>query len=180
MNPIIAQTQHWIENVVIAQQFCPFVQSVFQQNKIAYHVIGASDIENGLLACIEACENLDQNPAIETSLLIYPELFSDFDEFLDFAAMADQLIKDEQYEGIYQLATFHPDYCFADSSPQDAANFTNRSPYPMLHLLREHSISIAADNYPDIDDIPERNIKTARNLGLETMQELLKNCLEKK
>lgn len=180
MNPVITQTRHWIERVVIAHNFCPFAQSAFQQDSIAYHVFTSVDIERNLLSCIEACEHLDMNPAIETSLLIYTKTLQDFDEFLDFAALAEQLIREQQYEGIYQLATFHPDYCFAGNQTMDAANYTNRSPFPMLHLLREQSVSLAADHYADINSIPERNIKTARDLGLEKMQQLRQDCLDKK
>jgi hypothetical protein len=179
MDQIIKQTRCWIESIVIANNFCPFVRNVFQQDHIAYHIIDSNDMEECLFEVIQACKNLDSNPSIETSLLIYPQQFEDFGQFLDFAELAEQLLIDQAYEGIYQLATFHPEYCFAETLADDPANYTNRSPYPMLHLLREESISIAADNYPDIDKIPERNIETAHNLGLEKMRTMLQDCFEK-
>lgn len=178
MDQIIKETRHWIESIVIAHNFCPFIQHVFEQDRIAYHVIQPNDIEECLYEVIQACKNLDSKPSIETSLLICPRQFEDFGQFLDFAALAEQLLSDQAYEGIYQLATFHPEYCFAETLADDPANYTNRSPYPMLHLLREESISMAADNNPDIDNIPECNIKTARDLGLEKMQTLLHDCFE--
>ena len=179
MNQFIKETRHWIESVVIAYNFCPFARKVFEQDKITYHVVVDSDPEACLTALIKACEHLDEHPQLETSLIIYPELPDDFEPFLDLAAIAEQLLIDQGYEGVYQLATFHPQYCFADSTAEDAANYTNRSPYPMLHLLREDSISLAVEHYSDIDKIPERNIETARELGLSTMQNLLHDCFEK-
>jgi len=179
MDQIINETRRWIENTVIAHNFCPFVRHVFQQDQIAYHVIQPNDIEECLHEVIQACINLDNNISIETSLLIYSQQFEDFEQFLDFAELAEQLLIEQAYEGIYQLATFHPEYCFAETLADDPSNYTNRSPYPMLHLLREKSISIAIDNYPDIDKIPERNIETARDIGLEQLQTELKNCYAK-
>jgi len=108
--------------------------------------------------------------------LIYAGAFADFDDYLDFLGLAEALLSDQGYEGIYQLASFHPDYSFEEAALDDAANYTNRSPYPMLHLLRESSLEQAIAHYPDPENIPERNIALTRELGLTKMKTLLAAC----
>jgi len=95
-----------------------------------------------------------------------------FDDYLDFLEISNQLLIDQGYEGVFQLASFHPDYCFADTSPDDPANYTNRSPWPMLHIIREASLEQVLQNYPNPEDIPQRNIDYCRQLGLEVMQKM--------
>lgn len=119
---------------------------------------------------------MDNNDNIETSLLIFPESLKDFDDYLDFLEIANALMHKQGYEGIYQLASFHPHYYFEGADENDAANYTNRSPYPMLHILREASLERALLNYPDPENIPGRNIKLTRELGLDVMQKLLADC----
>ena len=111
--------------------------------------------------------------------LLYAHAFSDFNDYLDFFYMAECLLADEGYEGMYQLASFHPDYCFNDAPADDPANYTNRSPYPMVHILREHSLTKAIDQHPNAEEIPERNIALTRQLGLEAMQQLLDSCYQR-
>lgn len=122
------------------------------------------------------CDRLDTDTDIETTLLIYPHAFSLFDDYLDFLELAETLMCEQGYEGIYQLASFHPDYCFEGSYINDPANYTNRSPYPMLHLIRETSLEQAINCYPDPDNIPQRNIELTRSLGLTKLQNLLAAC----
>lgn len=179
MDSTIKETRQWIETIVIAHNFCPFVRKVFQQDEIDYQVIQSNDVEERLLALIQTCIMMDHQASIETSLLIYPTHLEDFELFLDFSELAEQLLSHHAYTGIYQLATFHPHYCFASTCADDPANYTNRSPYPMLHLLREQSISDAIDNYPEIEAIPQNNIQTARDIGLEQLKTTLDNCYEK-
>ncbi|MDH5711889.1 MAG: DUF1415 domain-containing protein, partial [Gammaproteobacteria bacterium] len=114
--------------------------------------------------------------ATETTLLVFAEGFKDFGDYLDLVELAQDLLADQGYEGIYQIASFHPDYCFADAELDDAANYTNRSPYPMLHLIREASMEKALAHYPEPEKIPERNVEYARELGLEEMQRQLEAC----
>lgn len=121
---------------------------------------------------------LDNTDSIETSLLIYPESYGQFDDYLDFLEMSNRLLDELNYTGIYQLASFHPDYLFADSSEHDAGNYTNRSPYPMLHLLRESSIERAVSSYPDIDQVPDNNIKKLHDIGYEKMRSIIEQILE--
>jgi len=119
------------------------------------------------------CAKLDADPDIATTLLIFAPGFTDFDDYLDLLTLAEQLILEQGYEGIYQLASFHPAYRFSDSDVDDAANYTNRSPYPMFHLIREDSLGKAVDSYGNTDDIYERNIQVLRTLGRAGWNRLL-------
>ena len=109
---------------------------------------------------------------METTFIIFPDNFSDFETYLDLVELSEALAADQGYEGIYQIASFHPEYCFEGAEADDPANYTNRSIYPMLHLLREDSLSDALDNFPDAESIPERNIAFAQRKGLAFMQSL--------
>ncbi|MFW2371493.1 MAG: DUF1415 domain-containing protein [Gammaproteobacteria bacterium] len=173
---VIEQTQCWIKKVVIGLNFCPFAKREFDRGTIRYAMIDANRLDNGLQALIDECILLDRDENIETSLLVFQNALADFYSFLDFVDQANALMADQGYQGIYQLASFHPDYCFEGETDQDPANFTNRSPYPMLHLIRETSIEQALQHYPDPELIPERNIELARSKGLATMRQLLDSC----
>ena len=177
---VINETRNWIGTVVIGYNFCPFAGREFACNSIYYHVCRQADIEDILFELIEQCRHLDTTDSIETTLLILPDQFYDFDEFLDLLEIAERLMIEQGYEGIYQLASFHPLYCFADSSAEDPANYTNRSPYPMLHLLRESSLEAALSKYEQPERIPENNIKKATNLGLEKLRSVLQSCYQTK
>lgn len=172
----LKQTRHWIESVVINLNFCPFAGREFFRNSIRYRVVDETETEACLLALIEECVQLDQDPAITTTLLIYPQGFAEFTDFLTLNDIADDLLAEQAYEGIYQLASFHPDYQFADSEFDDASNYTNRSPYPMLHILREELVEKAVQAHTDPEQIPQRNIELARGLGREKLALLLKQC----
>jgi hypothetical protein len=110
----------------------------------------------------------------ETTLIVLTGMYADFEEYNDFLYVADAAVEELMLEGILQVASFHPDYQFADIEPDDVANYTNRSPYPMLHLLREDSITRAIETYPDTDSIPDNNIETLRRLGIEALRNLMK------
>lgn len=174
---VIEQTKKWITDVVVACNFCPFAAKEVKQNSIHYQVETAIDPARCLQSFLEECRRLDNNPAIETSFLIFPDGFKQFHAYLDLVSVAEKLLKKEGYEGTYQVASFHPLYAFADGKPNDAANYTNRSIYPMLHLLREDSIEKALGKYPDPDQIPERNIDFARSKGTAYMKMLRDTCL---
>ena len=172
----INQTQTWLNTVIIEHSICPFAKREFVNNTIHYEIINANKTEEQLEQLIINCENLDNDDSIETSLLIFPDSLSNFDDYLDFVEIADALMHKQDYEGIYQLASFHPQYCFDGSDENDASNYTNRSPYPMLHILREASLEKVLESYPNPENIPERNIELTRNLGLTAMQKLLADC----
>jgi hypothetical protein len=174
---IIAQTKKWIIDVVVGCGFCPFASTEIKRASISYEIVQNATMASALKAMISVLHQLDTNENIETSLLILPENFDSFDEYLGLIELADSLLAKENYEGVYQIASFHPRYLFAGSSEDDAANYTNRSPYPMLHFLREASVTNAVDNYPDIDEVPRRNIRFTNEKGLTYMQELLNGCM---
>jgi hypothetical protein len=175
---ILTVTRNWINNVVIGCNFCPFAAREIRRNSVHFELASATDPDQVLGQYHQLLQQMDENPAIETAFLILPEGFSDFMYYLDLVEMAEDLIEDEDYEGIYQVASFHPDYLFAGSDTLDPANYTNRSPYPMLHLLREESIEKALEHYPgDPDEIPERNIRFAREKGLAYMKTLFNSGL---
>lgn len=174
---IIQQTRNWITEVVIACNFCPFAAREVKRNSIHYQVVTAVRPEEALAALLQECKRLDDHPDIETTLLIFPEDFLDFTQYLTLVGMAEQLLKKKKYEGTYQVASFHPEYRFAGAPDDDPANFTNRSVYPMLHLLREASIEAALKRYPDPDSIPAGNIDFARNKGYAYMKMLRDSCL---
>lgn len=173
----IEQTRKWITEVVIACNFCPFAAKEVRQNSIHYQVETSTDITACLDAFLQECIRLDEQPAIATSLLIFTSGFARFDNYLDMVAMAETLLEKHGYEGVYQVASFHPLYIFADADANDAANFTNRSVYPMLHLLREDSMEKAIAGYPHPERIPDRNIAFARQKGMEYMKALRAACL---
>jgi uncharacterized protein len=165
ISPVLAATRTWVESFVVAHDVCPFAGRELARDTIRYTEVEASEWEPALLALIEECHRLDETPAVETTLLVLRHGLGDFDDYLDFLAVAEALMADQGYEGIYQLASFHPDYCFEDAEPDDPANYTNRSPWPMLHLLREASLEQVLAHYADPEAIPERNIEVMRRLG---------------
>ncbi|HTI08292.1 MAG TPA: DUF1415 domain-containing protein [Puia sp.] len=175
---IITQTKKWIIDVVVGLNFCPFAARVIKMDSIHYQVSPASDKRTAGQALLQECKRLDENKSIDTSFLILPAGFPLFDKYLDLVYQAEQLLKNNGYEGIYQVASFHPLYRFAHSTSNDPANYTNRSPYPMLHLLREDLVEKALANYPDPEKIPERNIECARQKGEAYMKMLRDACLK--
>ncbi|WP_291813322.1 DUF1415 domain-containing protein [Limnobacter sp.] len=175
---IVEATRRWVEQVVVAFNLCPFAKRELMKERVRFVVSKATDEATLLdeLAHELALLNVDQ--AVETTLLIHPQVLQDFYQYNDFLEAADELLVDMDLEGVYQVASFHPDYQFGGTEPDDVENYTNRSPYPMLHLLREDSLSQAIDNYPEVDLIPERNIECMNEQGLEKMQSLLAACLK--
>lgn len=173
---LINQTKKWLSSVVIAHNFCPFAKREYDSGHIHYAVIETAILEHQLEQIILHCRALDNHADIETSLLIFPKALSDFGSYLDMLGLASALLKEQGYEGIYQLASFHPNYCFEDVHPDDPSHYTNRSPYPMVHILREASLEAALERYPNPEKIPERNIQVTRDLGAASMSALLATC----
>lgn len=174
---VVLHTRAWVERVVVGCNFCPFAGREVERETVLYQVVRATTLEQCLLELVDGCRHLDADSSIETALLIYPEMFTDFEDFLEFVYLAEDLLAEQGYEGVYQLANFHRDYCFADSDMDDPANYTNRSPYPVLHLIREASLEKVLSSYPNPEHIPERNIEYARQLGRARMEQLLAQCL---
>lgn len=172
---VVAKTKKWIVDVVVGCNFCPFAAKEIRRDSIRYQVLENATVESTLLATIEAFDVLNSDVTVETLLLVLPNAFETFTEYLDIVDKAEALLEKENYEGIYQIASFHPQYIFAGSTNLDPSNYTNRSPYPMLHFLREESVSKAIDSYPDVDDVPDNNIAYAHEKGLRYMQTLFNN-----
>jgi hypothetical protein len=177
INEIIAATKEWLEKAVIGLNLCPFAKAVHLNDQIRYAVSDASAPEAllaDLLAELRTLEAAD--PAkIETSLLIHPDALTDFLDYNDFLGVAEAAVADLGLEGVLQVASFHPRYQFAGTAPDDIENYTNRSPYPMLHLLREESVERAVAAFPDAAEIFEKNIATLRLLGHEGWKRLQEN-----
>ncbi len=174
---IITHTTNWIKQVVIACNFCPFAAKALAKKSVRYVVIETTDFKTALTTLANEFEFLNGNENIETTFIIFLEGFADFLQYLDLVDKGERLLTKENYEGVYQLASFHPQYLFAGSNENDAANYTNRSPYPMLHILREDSITKALENFDDPDSIPEKNIDFAKTKGLEYMKMLAASCI---
>jgi len=174
----IQHTKNWLKTVIIAHNICPFAKREFDKESIHYEVIHSAEMEEQLQSLISNCQLLDSDKNLETSLLIFPKGLNDFDDYLDFLAMANALLEKQGYEGIYQLASFHPNYCFEGVEADDASNYTNRAPYPTLHLIREASLEKVLENYPEPEKIPQRNIEYTRQLGSQAMQNMLDKCLQ--
>lgn len=172
----IAQTKKWINEVVIGCNFCPFAAKVIKQQTVFYRVEESTNMNTCLQTFMKEVVRMDNDKAIETSFLIFTNAFPIFEDYLGLVELAEKLLKQEGYNGIYQLASFHPLYMFAGSAADDAANYTNRSIYPMLHLLRESSIDKALKHYDNPEAIPERNIHFAREKGIVYMKMLRDAC----
>ena len=173
----IADTRRWLERAVIGLNLCPFAKAVYVKEQVRF-VLSDATTEAALLA--ELGEELallrDTDPAqIDTTLIVHPDVLRDFLDYNDFLEIADGLVEEMDLEGVLQVASFHPEYMFADSGEEDVENFTNRSPYPTLHLLREDSVSRAVDAFPDPDVIVERNVETLEKLGHDGWRDLLKD-----
>ncbi len=176
-NTIITQTENWVKQVIVKYNICPFARQEVERGSIRYSVIEQFEFKAVLADLINECIYLDEHNDVETTLFIIPAAVSDFENFLDLLDLANQLLADQDHEGIYQLASFHPDYCFAGEPENDAANYTNRSPYPTFHIIRESSMEKALANHPDPDSIPQRNIEFSRKKGSKFFADLLGACL---
>ncbi|MBS0216319.1 MAG: DUF1415 domain-containing protein [Proteobacteria bacterium] len=171
-----ADIRGWIEKAVIGLNLCPFAKAVYVKQQVRIVVSDAST-ESALLAQLgEELLLLRDTPAetIDTTLLVHPQVLGDFLDYNDFLEHADALVESLGLDGELQVASFHPQYQFADTDPDDVSNLTNRAPWPALHLLREASIDRAVAAYPDPDAIIERNIATVTALGIEGYRKLLR------
>jgi hypothetical protein len=164
---VVAATRTWLERAVIGLQLCPFARAVYVNEQVRYAVTDAQNtsvlraaLERELHALVQADASV-----IDTTLLIHPFVLTDFLEYNDFLDIAEATVEALGLEGVVQIASFHPAYQFAGTSSSDVTNCTNRSPYPMLHLLREASVSRAVEAFPEAPNIYQRNIETTRRLG---------------
>lgn len=171
---IIRATRHWLEKAVIGLNLCPFAKSVHVKNQIRYAISEARDIETLYRDLIRELELLQATPAdeLDTTLLIHPWVLTDFMDYNEFLDVAEATVEDLGLDGQIQIASFHPAYQFADAPSDDIGHFTNRSPFPILHLLREASIDRAVTAFPDASAIFEKNIQTMHRLGADGWNEL--------
>jgi hypothetical protein len=166
---VIAETRAWVRRAVIGLNLCPFARGVDAKNQVRYVVTDAADPESLLAALCEELRLLSEaDPeVVDTTLLIHPNVLQDFEDFNDFLEIADAAVEEMNLDGELQVASFHPQFQFADTDPDDVTNATNRSPYPTLHLLREDSVDRAVAAFPAAEAIFENNMRTLEKLGLE-------------
>ncbi|MCF6236636.1 MAG: DUF1415 domain-containing protein [Gammaproteobacteria bacterium] len=177
-NQVVTQTRQWVQDIVIRHNLCPFAYKPFRNDVIRYHVCMAAQEDAIVEALIDELKQLRgaDREKLETTLLVTPNYFHRFDDYNQFLNIADALIKQFNLEGTIQIASFHPDYQFSDLEADDVRNYTNRSLYPMFHLILEKSIEEARESYPDVDVIPENNMKLLAEMGLEEVQRQWAAC----
>ena len=163
---IIQTVKNWIANFIIQYNLCPFAKKPFVQNKISYIVYEGEDLEELATILQQTFTDLQtiSRSSLETTIIILPNLLQNFNDYLAFLEVANRLIFALRLEGIIQIASFHPNYQFAGTNKEDVTNYTNRSPFPLIHLLREDSVTEAVTHYEDIEEIPERNMELMRQL----------------
>ena len=171
----IAETRLWLEQIVIGLNLCPFAKAVYVKDQVRFVLSDATTPEALVEELAEELVLLRDSPAeqIDTTLIVHPDVLTDFLDYNDFLDNADAAIEALDLQGILQVASFHPQYQFAGAAPDDVSNYTNRAPYPTLHLLREDSVERAVAAFPDPDVIVERNIETLDKLGVEGWTRLL-------
>lgn len=179
-HPAIAQTRAWVEQVVVGLELCPFARAPMAGATIGYRLCAEADRDSQLTALLVELQRLADVPETElaTTLLVYPHGLDDFDAFLQRVEEAEALLVGAGYTGAVQLAHFHPRYQFAGEPADDLSHYTNRAPYPVLHLLREATLTRLLDRYPDPENIPVRNMLRLRSLGRPALQSLLAGLRE--
>lgn len=171
---VIDHTKQWLEKAVIGLNLCPFAKAPYVKDRVRISVSEAKHLDGFLQDLDRELQLLGTTPAeeLETTLLVHPTLFADFLTFNDMLDIADAAVPENDLDGIIQIAPFHPDFQFADTEANDIGNYTNRSPYPTLHLIREDSIAKAAEAFPDAAAIFDRNIALLEEMGEEGWNKL--------
>jgi hypothetical protein len=175
---IIKPVRYWLEKSVIGLNLCPFAKREYINDRIRFSLSEASSEEQLLASLIIELELLNKDDSIETTLLIHPGVLQNFYDYNDFLDVADGLLIEMDLEGVYQIASFHPDYQFADTDYDDIENYTNRSPYPLLHIIREQSLEMALAGYDNADEIPKRNIALLKEMGQGKVQALFRSYFD--
>ena len=175
MPDYLEKTRNWVEKFVIGLNLCPFAKRPFSQGRIRFVLEETDNKELLAQTFVKECLHLVKTPSseLETTLLIHPNILRSFEDYLAFIEVLETIMVELDLEGVLQVASFHPDYQFAGTKEQDPENFTNRSPFPMLHLIREDSISAALEQYENPEVIPEVNIAKMNQLGAEGIRKLL-------
>lgn len=164
---VLTKTRHWLEKAVIGLNLCPFAKAVYVKNQVRLVVSHAKHADGLLEELDRELDLLAATPAdeVDTTLLIHPTLFDDFLDFNDFLEIAEGVVDEHGLEGVIQLASFHPQFQFDGTEPDDIGNYTNRAPFAILHLLREESVERAVEAFPQAEEIFEQNIQTLEKLG---------------
>jgi len=174
IHDVISDVETWLDDVVIGLNLCPFAAIPRKNNQVRFTVSQALS-EEVLLADLHAeLTFMSQTPAkeVETSLLIVPDMLTKFDDYNQFLDLVDELLEAFEWEGVFQIASFHPDYCFAETDPDSVDNLTNRAPYPILHIIREESLEKALEKMTSPDEIYKRNIQAMNELSNEEINTL--------
>ncbi len=172
----VADVRRWVELLVIGEGLCPFARPIWAQTRVV------TPAEPGLRCCLETLQAElsrllgSDADTLPTTLLVVPDLVSDFEDYLDTLTVVEAAVAQAGLEGIIQVASFHPDYRFDDTEPDDLGNATNRAPWPIFHLLREADIEEAIEAHPDTESIPARNIAHLKALGRPRIEALLQRC----
>ena len=163
----IEQTQKWLREVILGLELCPFARQPVEKDAVRYVAVNAKNMTAMLTYVYNECSLLDQKSVdeLETTLLIVTDILRDFREYNEFLGVLEDFLKEHDWEGVYQIASFHPEYQFQGTAPADRENYTNRSPYPIFHLIREASLEKALACYPDVESIPEKNIHRIESLS---------------
>jgi hypothetical protein len=174
-----ASVRLWVDTFVVDLNLCPFAKRELVKNRVRFAVTNATTEEDLLMTLEDELSLLNEEPSVETTLLILPDILQDFYDYNQFLDYSDGLLKQMELDGIYQIASFHPNYRFGGTDPQDAENFTNRSPYPILHILREESLDKVLASTEHAEQIPLRNIELMNSMGAEKLKLLLESCTQK-
>ncbi len=166
-------TQLWFEEIVLKDNFCPFAHQPHQNDAVRFTELAQTKRSHILQAVVDECLYLSDNPQVSTSVLVLSSMAKSFYDYLDLIADIEHLLELEGYEGIYQVASFHPDYVFDGLDEADASNYTNRAPFPLLHLIREQELEDAVKGISNPESIPDRNIDYAREKGAEYFEQKL-------
>jgi len=168
-------TLDWVTRVVVGLNLCPFANAVIKSDNLSIRIETSDDLKVVLTSLAAHCENVLQSSEQFTVLMVLPHGFATFDDYLDLVELAQSLLADLELDEHLQLATFHPHYQFSDTRYDDASNYTNRSPYPMLHILQEAAVEKAIDAHPDTEAIPQRNIELLQNMDADKLNLLVNN-----
>jgi len=172
-NNAILATKVWLEEIIIGLNICPFAKKEFVNNTIYYHLSNQDQVKGALVELIEQCRYLQQHDELETTLIVFPEAFRSFERYLDLIDYGNDLLISSGFEGVFQLASMHPEYCFSGENFDDASNYTNRSPYPVVHIIREASMEKVLAVYTEPEKIPENNIALAQKKGANYFKDVL-------
>lgn len=172
-NTVINSVRHWVEKVVIGLNLCPFAKQPYDLGIIRFEAYLEDDMTSQLEAIAKEVGVLINQPKLSNSLISFPNGLDDFDTFLDFVYLAERLLEQQSWEEDFQLANFHPDYRFEGTEADVPSNYTNRAPYPVIHIIRTEEMAEAIASYPDVEKVSENNIKKMNELGVEGIKALL-------